>query len=60
MDPVTDQEADELTVKLKAIADQWRTRLADPATQQQLAAGTLAVSPLVKELLAAFPPDPKT
>ena len=51
----TEQEAQELEQQMRALASQWRKRLADPQVAAQVKAGTLAVSPLVHQLLAAFP-----
>lgn len=54
--PVTEQEAQELEAHLRRLAEQWRARLSDPATRREIEAGKLKVSPLVQQLLAAFPP----
>lgn len=50
------EAADGLTTRLGALAAEWRTRLADPATAALVGAGKLAVSPLVLELIELFPP----
>jgi hypothetical protein len=57
--PVTDQEAEAFQAKLRKQADKWRSRLADPVIQQEIKAGRMEVSPLVKQLLNAFPPVAK-
>jgi hypothetical protein len=57
MHEVTDEDAANLEARLKVVADQWRQRLADPATQALIKSGAMTVSPLVKELLATFPPE---
>lgn len=58
-DQVSQEEADELTNHLQKLADQWRERLENPQVKAQIAAGVLQVSPLVRELLDAFPPRKK-
>ena len=57
---VTDQEAEQFHAMLKQQADQWRQRLADPVIAAQVKAGKIQISPLVKELLLAFPPKSST
>ncbi len=54
-----EQEATKLLERLKVMAEQWRSRLADPILQRAIEAGQLVLSPLVKELLALFPPAGK-
>jgi hypothetical protein len=56
---VTDREAAQLEESLRQQADRWRERLADPVLAEQVRAGTAVISPLVRGLLAAFPPAPK-
>lgn len=51
------QDLDDLERSLQKTADQWRARLADPAVQAQIRAGTLRLSPLVQQLLLAYPPE---
>lgn len=53
-----DEEAKELEGQMRALADQWRERLERPEVKAGLANGSLALSPLVRELLEAFPPRP--
>jgi hypothetical protein len=53
---VTQEEADEMLASFQRQADEWRKRLADPQVRAQIKAGTLVVSPLIHELLTAFPP----
>lgn len=48
-------DADVLTDRLKKLADRWRTKLQEPAIQDGIKTGQLAVSPLVRQLLAAYP-----
>lgn len=55
----TEQEAQQFMEEMQKTADQWRAKLADPVMQQQIKAGKLTVSPLVQELLNAFPPSAK-
>ena len=55
-DQAIEQEAQELHSQMQALADQWRKKLAEPAMQQQIRARTVVVSPLVQQLLTAFPP----
>jgi hypothetical protein len=52
----SEEEARELENHLRKLADQWREKLADPQVQAQIKAGTMVVSPLVEQLLSAFPP----
>lgn len=54
----TDQEMAEFEDQMRAEAEKWRARLADPQVQAQIKAGTLTLSPLVHQLLEAFPPRP--
>ena len=56
---VTDQEAEQMEQALKEIAATWRKRLADPLIQTEIRAGRMTVSPLVQQLLLAFPPESK-
>lgn len=57
--PVSEQQANRMLANLKALADQWRMKLADPVVQQLVKEGRMVISPLVKELLALFPePSP--
>lgn len=56
MDEVTEREAGDLESRLRALAGEWRDRLADPVVAAGVRAGRLRVSPLVRDLLAAFPP----
>ena len=51
-----EQEADETLKGLQKQADEWRTRLSNPELQAQIKAGMLRISPLVRDLLRAFPP----
>lgn len=53
--PNEDQEMAEALADLKRLAQTWHQKLDDPLVKQQIEAGTLIVSPLVKELLAMFP-----
>lgn len=54
-EPVTEAEGQAVLDKMEQLAGEWRRRLQDPATRRMLKAGTLQLSPLVKDLLAAFP-----
>ena len=54
-DLVTNQEIQQLEVSMKTLAEDWRRRLADPQVKEQIKRGTLEVSPMVKQLLKAFP-----
>ena len=56
MDKETEQDAERMLDHLKALASQWKSRLADPVLAKEIEAGRMAVSPLVRELLAMFPP----
>ena len=55
-----DQEADQFLQDMQALADRWRQRLADPALQAGIKAGKVQISPLVHQLLSAFPPRKKS
>lgn len=55
MEEVTQQEGSGLTERLRRLADQWRERMAEPAMQQQIQAGTIQIDPLVTDLLKLFP-----
>lgn len=54
--PEEDREAEETAQQLQAMADEWRERLKNPDLQAQLKAGVVEISPMVKQLLDAFPP----
>lgn len=51
-----EQELDEVEENLQRLADKWRARLQELGVQEQVKAGRLRLSPLVVELLEAFPP----
>lgn len=51
------QEAAKLESHLKRIAQQWHQRLADPLIQAQVKSGQIQISPLVRRLLEAYPPE---
>lgn len=57
MNQMTDRQGDEMAERLRAMADRWRERLADPVLADQIRTGRATLSPLVKNLLAAFPPN---
>lgn len=54
-DPTDEAEADETLAALTSQAEEWRRLLADPTTAHLVRSGVIAVSPLVSDLLAAFP-----
>lgn len=51
-----DQEADDLHNRLQKLADEWRKRLSNPVLKNMVESGQMQISPLIKKLLAAFPP----
>jgi len=55
MEPVTEEEGQEMQDQLEQLAEEWRERLKDPTIRQQVQEGTLVVSPLVRSLLKTFP-----
>lgn len=54
-DGASRQEADQLESHLRRLAGRWRQKLKDPAVRKLVKGGQLQVSPLVRELLKAFP-----
>ena len=54
---VTNAEGKALEASLRRQAKEWRRRLDDPVTKKLIKSGHLTVSPLVTELLKAFPPS---
>lgn len=55
----SDQEEEQTLESLRNLANQWRKRLQDPVTQALVKSGQAQISPLVRKLLAAFPPPRK-
>lgn len=54
-DEVSQEEANQLEAHLRKMAEMWHKRLEDPTVKAQIEAGTLALSPLVRQLLDAYP-----
>lgn len=48
---VSEKDADKLLVELKALAADWREKLADPVMRRLVAEGKVKVNPLVEKLL---------
>ena len=57
--PPTEEEANQFLESLQKQADQWRERLSQSPMAELVASGKMRVSPLVRDLLAAFPPKSK-
>ncbi len=57
--PEEQRELQELEQSLQEQADQWRERLKDPLIKQQIKTGKMQISPLVSDLLLAFPSKQK-
>ena len=50
-----EKEGEELESSLRKLAEEWRNRLEQPELKEALRTGRAVLSPLVKELLDAFP-----
>ncbi len=49
------QQAQAMQKHLEQLAQQWHQKLQDPGIRQMVESGQMQVSPLVKDLLDAFP-----
>jgi hypothetical protein len=53
--PVSEQEGQALQQSLTRLAEAWRQKLAEPRLRQLIESHQVEVSPLVQQLLRAFP-----